>query len=171
MENNILTIALYVLLISLLLGTLWFIQKKRKQARSESLSVVSFNKKIQAILLKLETPKEKIDALKYALEKIESNDDYDRNLAWKNGLLITIYLHMIVAYNDMSDDDKILEVSDKILNLNAKHALTYYNRGQIYYRKKDYDKALSDLRKYLELDKKDKWGVRQAASELIKNIE
>ncbi|NDV69547.1 tetratricopeptide repeat protein [Dysgonomonas sp. 25] len=170
MDNNILNIAIYVLLIALLLGTFWFIQKKRRQVKNEASSVATFNKKIQDILNKLETPEEKIAALGYALEKIENNEEYNRNQAWKNSLKVTIYLYMTIAYNEMGDDAKLLETYNTILGLNTKHAITYYNRGCMYYRKHQYEEALSDLQQVLDLDKKDKWGLHDEIKEVIAEI-
>lgn len=171
MDNNILYISLYILLIALLLAAFFYIQKKRRQVKNETSSVVSFNKKIQEIVAKLETPEEKINALKYALQRVKENEEYDSNLAWKNGLMITIYMHMVVVYNELGDDDEIIEICDKILELNKKHALTYYNRGYIYHKKRENEKSLSDLQQYLALDKKNRCGLQEEANDLIALIE
>lgn len=161
---------IYVLLILSLLGVMYFIYKKRKQANDESTSVTKFNRKIQGIINKLDTPEEKIEALKYAYQKIDQNEDYDRNMAWKNSLKVTIYLYMMLSYTDMGDDNNVLHVCNRIIELNPKHAISFYNRGCLHYKRKETDAALSDLEKYLMFDKKNKWGLRSEVEKLIKEI-
>lgn len=163
-------IIIYSVLILALLGMFYFIYKKRKQANDESNSIAGFNRKIQGIISKLDTADKKIEALKYAYERIDRNDDYDRNMAWKNSLKTTIYLYMIVSYNEMGDDDNVLNICNRILELNPKHAITFYNRGCLHNKREEYDAALSDFEKYLSLDKKDKWGLRVEVEGLIDKI-
>lgn len=165
--SNIWITVLFVFLILLLLSVLWFLNNWRKRARNENASIRTFSSNIQNTINKLDTPQEKIDALKYALERVESNDEYRKNLAWRSGLLITVYLYMVMEYDKMQDHNKIIETCDSIIELNAKHALTYYNRGYTYLRMKLYNEAAADLDMYLALDKKDNCGLRTEAEKLF----
>lgn len=165
--SNIWFIVLFVFLIILLVSALWFLNNWRKRATKENASIRTFSNKIQNTLNKLDTPKEKIDALKYALERIESNDEYRKNLAWRSGLLITIYKYMVVEYNKMQDHENVIETCNSIIELNSKLPLTYYNRGYTYLAMQKYNEAATDLDTYLNLDKKDKCGLRADAENLF----
>lgn len=165
--SNVWVTILFAFLIILLLSVLWFLYNWRKRATNENASIRTFSSKIQNTLNKLDTPQEKIDALSYALERVESNDEYRKNLAWRSGLLITVYLYMVMEYDKMQDHQNIIKTCDSIIELNTKHALTYYNRGYTYLRMQKYNEAATDLDTYLNLDKKDKCGLRSEAEKLF----
>lgn len=165
--SNIWVTVLFVFLILLLISVLFFLNHWRKRSKNENASIRTFSGKIQNTLNKLETPQEKIDALKYALERVETNDEYRKNLAWRSGLLVTVYLYMVVEYNKMQDYENIISTCNSIIELNAKHALTYYNRGYTYMQMKKFNEAATDLDTYLNLDKKNKCGLHDKANELF----
>lgn len=169
-SGNVTTVLVYAVLFLLLIGLLWYTWWKRKRVKAENSSVTKFNNDIQRILAKLETSDEKINALNYALAKIENNEEYNKNRPWRISLLITIYLHMVMVYSEQGNDKKVILLCNDILALNPKHALTYYNRGYTYKKMDKKDEALSDLEKYLSLDTKDRWGLRSDARKLIDEI-
>jgi len=41
---------------------------------------------------------------------------------------------------------------NQTLRLNPNHALAYKNRGRVYFDRKDYDKAIADFEKAMQLD-------------------
>lgn len=165
--SNIWIILLFISLIVLLIGALWFLNNWRKRAKKENASIRTFSSNIQNTINKLDTPQEKIKALEYALQRVEENDEYRKNLAWRSGLLITVYMYMVVEYNHMNDNEKVIETCNNIIELNSKHALTYYNRGYTYISMKQYMKAATDLDTYLTLDKKNSCGLHNEANRLL----
>lgn len=166
-SSNFWVTLLFISLIILLIAALWFLNNWRKRAKNENASIRAFSSKIQNTINKLDTPEEKIKALKYALERVENNDEYRKNLAWRSGLLITVYLYMIMEYNKLNEHDAIIEICDNIIELNAKHSLTYYNRGYTYFNMGKYKEAAADMDTYLTLDKKNKCGLRQQAQNIF----
>lgn len=142
-------LSVYVILIIVLVFVLYYINKIRRDKKHEKAnnSIISFNKKLENILAKLDTPHEKIKALKMAIDRIEDHQEYNKNRSWKNSLLITAYLHMTVIYSRLGDEENLLETFEHILDLNPRHAMTYYNRGSIYSNRGEYEKALADLTK------------------------
>ena len=147
-------LSIYTVLIIALLFVLYYIQRVKRNRKREKAtsSILSFNQKLENILAKLNDPKEKIKALEMAIERIEDNEDYDKNRAWKNGLLVTAHLHLTVIYHNMDNEKKLMEVFERILELNPHHAMTYYNRGTMYSNKGEYSKALEDLDKSIKYD-------------------
>lgn len=147
-----LTFALFAVLFIILVFCLYLIRKKRNNVQKGSKSVEAFNTDIINILNKLETNEEKIAALKLAAEKIENNESYSKNIAWKNSLLMTVYLHLQKIYYAEGDEDSIIDVCTKILRAHPNHALSYYNRGSLYSNRKEYKKALDDFNLAIELN-------------------
>lgn len=165
--SNLWVTLLFIGLIILLVAALWFLNNWRKRAKNENASIRTFSSKIQSTINKLDTPQEKLKALKYALERVENNDEYRKNLAWRSGLLITVYMYMVVEYNKLNDHDSIIKTCDSIIELNSKHSIAFYNRGYTYFNIGKYQEAAADLDTYLTLDKKDKCGLREQAQNLF----
>lgn len=148
------TLAIYIVLILLLISVLFYINKvvRNKKREKAAASIVSFNQKIEHILAKLDHPAEKLKALQMMIDRIENNEEYNKNRAWKYGLLITVYQHMLTIYYQQGDEDKLFEVFDNILQLSPRHAMTYYNRGSMYSNRGEYGKALEDFDKSIKYD-------------------
>lgn len=169
-SKNIVTIAIYVILFAMLIGLLWYNWWKRKRIKAENSSVTKFNSDIQRILAKLDTSEEKINALNYALERVLNNEEYKKNKPWRVSLIVTIYLHMTMVYSEQGNNEKVIQMCNEILELNPKHALSFYNRGYTYNKIGKKDEALADLQKYLVLDVKDRWGLRSNVQLLLDEI-
>lgn len=130
---------------------MFFIYKKWKEHKA-AISISQFNQNISRIVSKLDVPEEKIKALKYALKRVEDNKKYDRNPAWKNNLIVSIYLHLCKVYEDMGDDKKIVETCTRILKLKPDHAATYNNRGFVYSKLGQYALAIEDYSNALKTE-------------------
>lgn len=145
---------MYIFLILALLSVLYLIfrirrNKKRERANS---SVISFNRKVESILAKLDDPQEKIKALQMMIDRIEDHEEYNKNRAWKYALLVTVYQHMLPVYYKLGEEEHLLEIFGRILELSPRHAITYYNRGSIYSNRGEYGKALEDFDKAIKYD-------------------
>lgn len=148
------TLAIYIILILVLISVLFYINRiirNNKRAKA-SASIVSFNQKIEHILAKLDDPAEKLKALQMMIDRIDDNEEYNKNRAWKYGLLITVYQHMLTIYHQQGDEERLFEVFDNILRLSPRHAMTYYNRGSMYSNRGEYGKALEDFDKSIKYD-------------------
>lgn len=145
---------IYVVLIIVLLFVLYYINKIKRAKKREraNASVVSFNQKVENILAKLDDPYEKIKALDMMIDRIEGNEEYNKNRAWKHSLLIIIYQHQLSIYYKLNDEDHMFEVFESILDLNPRHAMTYYNRASMYSNRGEYGKALEDFEKAVRYD-------------------
>jgi len=142
---------IFLFLLSLLFVVIVFIYKKWKEHKA-ALSISQFNQNMSRIISKLDSPKEKIKALEYALKKICENKEYDRNMKWKNNLTVSIYLHLCNVYQEIGENAKIVDICSKIIELKPDHAKTYYNRGSIYCNTNKLDQALSDFNEAIKLD-------------------
>lgn len=169
-SRNVITVVVYIILFLLLIGFLWYSWRKRKRIKAENSSIVKFNNDILRILEKIDTKDEKIKALKYALDKVEKNEEYNKNRAWKLSLIITVYLHMTMIYAEQGDDKMVIRTCNNILELNPKHAISYYNRGYTYHKLGKRDKAISDLEKYLAIDGKDRSKMKSNALTILNEL-
>lgn len=154
-KNNIgygFNIIIFGLLICCLLYFLYYIQSIRKEKKHEKAvnSILAFNKKIDNILLKLDDPREKLKALQMTIESIEKHEEYNRNLEWKYSLLISIYVRITDIYDMLGDEEKMMEIYNRILELNSRHAISYFKRSLIYYNRGDYANALEDINKAIK---------------------
>lgn len=169
-SRNVITVVVYIILFLLLIGFLWYSWRKRKRIKAENSSIVKFNNDILRILEKIDTKDEKIKALKYALDKVEKNEEYNKNRAWKLSLIITVYLNMTMIYAEQGDDKMVIRTCNNILELNPKHAISYYNRGYTYHKLGKRDKAISDLEKYLAIDGKDRSKMKSNALTILNEL-
>lgn len=169
-SRNVITVVVYIILFLLLIGFLWYSWRKRKRIKAENSSIVKFNNDILRILEKIDTKDEKIKALKYALDKVEKNEEYNKNRAWKLSLIITVYLHMTMIYAEQGNDKMVIRTCNNILELNPKHAISYYNRGYTYHKLGKRDKAISDLEKYLAIDGKDRSKMKSNALTILNEL-
>ncbi len=169
-SRNVITVVVYIILFLLLIGFLWYSWRKRKRIKAENSSIVKFNNDILRILEKIDTKDEKIKALKYALDKVEKNEEYNKNRAWKLSLIITVYLHMTMIYAEQGNDKMVIRTCNNILELNPKHAISYYNRGYTYRKLGKRDKAISDLEKYLAIDGKDRSKMKSNALTILNEL-
>lgn len=169
-SRNVITVVVYIILFLLLIGFLCYSWRKRKRIKAENSSIVKFNNDILRILEKIDTKDEKIKALKYALDKVEKNEEYNKNRAWKLSLIITVYLHMTMIYAEQGDDKMVIRTCNNILELNPKHAISYYNRGYTYHKLGKRDKAISDLEKYLAIDGKDRSKMKSNALTILNEL-
>jgi len=145
---------MYIFLILALVSVLFFIYKIRRAKKREraTSSVISFNRKVENILAKLDDPQEKIKALQMMIDRIEDHEEYNKNRAWKYALLVTVYQHMLSIYYSLGDEDHLFEIFARILELSPRHAMTYYNRGSMYSNRGEYGKALEDFDKSIKYD-------------------
>lgn len=148
------TLAIYIVLILVLISALFYINriKRNKKREKANASIISFNQKVENILAKLDDPDEKIKALEMMKERIEDNEEYNKNRAWKYSLLVTLYQHMLTVYYQQGNEDKLFEVFERILELSPRHAMTYYNRGTMYSNRGEYGKALEDFNMSVKYD-------------------
>lgn len=145
-------IFLFVFLIGLLLAVLFLLNRKRRNVKQASSSVNKFNSDIKNILSKLDNRDDKIKSLLYTLEKINSHKEYNKNITWKNSLLLTVYMYLLPLYYEANDKAKALDICNKILEANPNHGLTYYNRGSLYSDMGKYDEAIQDFNLAEELN-------------------
>lgn len=137
------TLILFIILAIVLCAMLYLtFQKNRK-----SIAISMFAEDTQKILNDIKEPEKKIEALQYLIDKLQNDKEYTKNVKWKDTLILRTYLYMAAIYHGMSQFDKAIDTYTKVLTIDPKHAMSYYNRGSIYGEIEYLDKALADLDK------------------------
>jgi tetratricopeptide (TPR) repeat protein len=77
------------------------------------------------------------------------------NMEWADVDIVASKLSLIDIYSTLEsgDIDLALKFADKYIELNEEDMYGYYARGKIYFKLKLYQKALSDMKKSLNIDK------------------
>lgn len=136
-------------LMFILFGTmLFFIMKKKRQADK---SLAKFSANIQQMLNKFDSTQEKIDTLKILIERINNDEQYKKDTTWRDQVLAKAYLFLATQYHNIGDEVQTLHTCTKIIELDPKDWMTYYNRGSLYSNMGMYEKALQDLNETIDL--------------------
>jgi len=141
-------IGLFVLMFILFAIMFYLIARRKKQGER---SLVKFNNDVYIALNKLSTPQQKANMLNNLIERINNDEKYKKDTEWRDKVLLKTYTHLATVYYQMGDEMQTLNASSKIIELDPKDGMAYYNRGSIYSNLGLYDKALSDLNHTVEL--------------------
>ncbi|WP_029904175.1 tetratricopeptide repeat protein [Prevotella sp. 10(H)] len=141
-------IALFVLMFILFAVMFYLIARRKKQGEK---SLVKFNNDVYIALNKLTTPEQKINMLKNLIERINNDEKYKKDTEWRDKVLVKTYMHLATIYYQLGDEMETLNVCTKIIELDPKDGMAYYNRGSIYSNMGMYEKALHDLNQTIEL--------------------
>lgn len=141
-------IGLFALMLILFAVMFFMIAKRKKQGEK---SLVKFNNDIYIALNKLETPQQKINMLNTLIDRINSDEKYKKDTEWRDKVLLKAYMHLSIVYFQKGDEMQTLNTCSKILELDPKDGMAYYNRGSIYSNMGLYDKALQDLNQTIAL--------------------
>jgi tetratricopeptide (TPR) repeat protein len=58
-----------------------------------------------------------------------------------------LILQVAIAYKRKDQYDQAISDFNKAIELNPRHAMDYYNRGLVYYSKREFDKCWEDIKK------------------------
>lgn len=141
-------IGLFALMFILFAVMFFMIAKRKKQGEK---SLVKFNNDVHLSLNKLSTPQQKISMLKSLIERINNDEKYKKDTEWRDKVLVKTYMHLATVYYKMGDEMQTLNACNKIIELDDKDGMTFYNRGSIYSNMRLYEKALHDLNSTIEL--------------------
>lgn len=142
-------IILFAVLIASLCTMFFYVAKKKKQADQ---TANKFSNDVKLMLDKLNDPNDKIRALEQLIDRINKDEQYKKNAAWRDSILSKVYQHMALVYYKLGDNDKIIEACSHVLSCEPSHMMSYYNRGSLYGNKGEYEKAIKDLSDAINLD-------------------
>ena len=126
----------------------FLIAKRRKQGEK---SLVKFNNDIYIALNKLSAPQQKINMLNNLIERINNDQKYKKDTEWRDKVLVKTYMHLATIYYQTGNEMETLNTCTKIIELDPKDGMAYYNRGSIYRNIGLYEKALNDFNRTIEL--------------------
>lgn len=141
-------ITLFVLMLIMFAVMFYLIFRKRKQAEK---SLAKFKRDLSLSLQKFETPQQKAKMLESLIDRIENDEKYKKDQDWKNKVMVCVLQPLAAAYYKMGNEAKALGICSEIIDLDAEHVMSYYNRGSIFSDMGLYDKALQDFDKAIEL--------------------
>ncbi|WP_236263991.1 tetratricopeptide repeat protein [Dysgonomonas sp. Marseille-P4677] len=141
-------IVLFAFMFILFAIMFYMIAKRKKQGEK---SLVKFNNDVYIALNKLSTPQQKINMLNTLIERINNDEKYKKDTEWRDKVLVKTYMHLSIIYYQTGDEMQTLNTCSKIIELDPKDGMAYYNRGSIYSNMGLYDKALTDLNQTIEL--------------------
>lgn len=141
-------IAMFVLMFILFAVMFFLIAKRRKQGEK---SLVKFNNDVYIALNKLSAPQQKINMLNNLIERINNDQKYKKDTEWRDKVLVKTYMHLATIYYQTGNEMETLNTCTKIIELDPKDGMAYYNRGSIYSNIGLYEKALNDFNRTIEL--------------------
>lgn len=141
-------IAVFALMFILFAFMFYLIAKRKKKGEK---SLVKFNNDVYIALNKLSTPQQKINMLNTLIERINNDEKYKKDTEWRDKVLVKTYMHLSIIYYQAGDEMQTLNTCSKIIELDPKDGMAYYNRGSIYSNMGMYEKALADLNQTIEL--------------------
>lgn len=141
-------IAMFALMFILFAVMFFLIAKRRKQGEK---SLVKFNNDIYIALNKLSAPQQKINMLNNLIERINNDQKYKKDTEWRDKVLVKTYMHLATIYYQTGNEMETLNTCTKIIELDPKDGMAYYNRGSIYSNIGLYEKALNDFNRTIEL--------------------
>lgn len=141
-------IALFAAML-ILFGIMFFIIfKKRKQADK---SLAKFKNDLNMSLQKFSTPEQKAGMLEKLIERIESDEKYQKDEEWKNRVLVCALQPLAAAYYKMKNESKALSICSRMIELEPEHIMAHYNRGSMYSDMGMLEKAIADFNRTIEL--------------------
>lgn len=141
-------IALFALMFILFAVMFFLIARRKKQGEK---SLAKFNNDVYIALEKLDTPQQKINMLNNLIKRINNDEKYKKDTDWRDKVLLKTYMHLAKVYYTTDNDIETLNACTKIIELDPKDGMAYYNRGSLYSRMGMYEKALNDLNQTIEL--------------------
>lgn len=141
-------IAMFALMFILFAVMFFLIAKRRKQGEK---SLVKFNNDIYIALNKLSAPQQKINMQNNLIERINNDQKYKKDTEWRDKVLVKTYMHLATIYYQTGNEMETLNTCTKIIELDPKDGMAYYNRGSIYSNIGLYEKALNDFNRTIEL--------------------
>jgi|GEM_PF-1651763 len=141
-------VAMFVLMFILFAVMFFLIAKRRKQGEK---SLVKFNNDVYIALNKLSSPQQKINMLNNLIERINNDEKYKKDTEWRNKVLVKTYMHLATIYYQTGNEMETLNTCSKIIELDPKDGMAFYNRGSIYSNMGLYEKALHDFNRTIEL--------------------
>lgn len=126
----------------------FIIFKKRRQADK---SLVKYTNELYGRIAKLDSPEKRIEALKILIQRINEDEKYQSDINWKNKVLVKTLIPLAAAYYKLGNESETLKICSEIIELDAEHGMSYYNRGSIYSHMGMYEKAIPDYNKAIEL--------------------
>lgn len=113
--------------------------------------IVSFKHQMGRVADSLDTPTERINALKTILENIEADEDLITPRK-KNKLLIEANFYLSNEYFNVKNYKKAIECTNIAIGLDTTDATGYYNRGSIYQSIGDDSLAMRDYTQAIRLN-------------------